>query len=69
MPTVLKKLIRLQKRAIRIITHSKYLAPTGPLFARLKVLQLMDVYKLQVVLFMYKFKNHNSLLLARITSK
>ena len=53
----LKRLICLQKRAIRVITKSSYLASSTPLFAKLRILKLEDVYKLQVLLFMYKAKN------------
>ncbi len=53
----LNKLILLQKRAIRMITKSEYRAPTSPLFASLGILKLPDIHQLQVLLFMYKFKN------------
>jgi len=54
--SILKKISNLQKRAVRIITYSNYNASTGPLFARLRLLKLADIYKLQVSLFMFKFK-------------
>ena len=56
----LSQLIRLQKRALRIITGSSYLAHTAPLFAQKRILNIYDLYKLQVLIFMYKEK-HNML--------
>ena len=47
------RVFKLQKRAIRIITHSKYLAHTTPLFARLKIFNIYDMYKFQSAIFMY----------------
>ena len=49
----LDRLLLLQKRAIRIITKSPYLAHTDPLFFSNKVLKIHDIYKLQVGLYMY----------------
>jgi hypothetical protein len=43
-----------QKRALRIITHSNYIAHTDPIFRRLHLLKIYDIYKLQVLLFIYK---------------
>jgi Reverse transcriptase (RNA-dependent DNA polymerase) len=54
--SILKKVIVLQKRAIRLVTRSSYRAPTGPLFRRLRLLRLEDIHKLQTALFMFKFK-------------
>ena len=46
--TCLNKLRILQKKAIRIITQSHYLAHTDPLFSKLKLLKLDDLYKHQL---------------------
>lgn len=46
----------LQNRAIRLITRSPFRTPTTPLFAQLKLLQVMDIRKLQILLFMFKCK-------------
>ena len=54
----LKKLVCLQKRALRMITLSHYREHSSPLFACLNILKLSDIYKLQVLLFMYKAKNN-----------
>jgi hypothetical protein len=53
----LKRLVCLQKRAVRMITCSHYRDPSTPLFAHLRILKLCDIYKLHVLLFMYKVKN------------
>jgi len=45
---------KLQKRAVPLIILSKYRAHAEPLFTRLNVLKLFDIYKLQSVLFVYK---------------
>jgi hypothetical protein len=58
--TALDKLILLQKRAIRLITYSAYLAHTSPLFKRLRILKLYDIYRFQIYMFMFRFK-HNLL--------
>jgi len=46
-----------QKRAVRIITSSKYNTPSSPLFLELNILKLSDIYKLQVLQIVYKFTN------------
>ena len=50
----LQPLIKLQKRAIRIITFSGWLDHTGPLFKNLKALQLTNIHVYKVVLIMFK---------------
>lgn len=55
-PTLIKKMVVLQKRAVRLITRSSYRTSTGPLFRRLKLLRLMDIHKFQISLFMFKYK-------------
>ncbi len=46
--TCLNKLRILQKKTIRIIMQSHYLAHTDPLFSKLKLLKLDDLYKHQL---------------------
>ena len=53
-PTRLEKL---QKKAIRLITNSKYIAHTNPLFKRLQLLKIANVFKLRVLKFYYNFYN------------
>ena len=52
-----KRISKLQKWAVRAITCSKYNAHTDPLFKRLKLLKVNDIYKLTALKFYYKFKN------------
>ena len=49
-----RKLQLLQKKAIRIITSSHYIAHTDPLFSMTKLLKLDDLYKYQLGIFMHK---------------
>ena len=53
------RLIILQKRAVRIITHSHILAHTGNLFKELKILKIEDIIKLQQLIFYHKFLHYN----------
>ena len=50
------RLFKLQKRAMRIITCSKYNSHTDPIFKALKLLKLADIYNLSLLKFYYKFK-------------
>ena len=52
--TNVRKLQLLQKKAIRIITSSHYIAHTDPLFAMTTLLKLDDLYKYQLGIFMHK---------------
>ena len=56
--TNIKPLLILQKRAIRIITFSKFDKHSSPLFKQTKILKLFDLIKIQISLFMYKFHNN-----------
>jgi len=53
----INKLICLQKRAVRLWTHSTFRAHCNPLFIRLGILKRTDIYKLQIGLFMYNSKH------------
>ena len=44
----------LQKKAIRILTKATYNAHTNPLFHKLRILKLWDIYKVQQAKFMHK---------------
>ncbi len=55
--TNLQKTIKLQKRAVRIITNSGYNSHTEPLFKRCQLFKLEDLYEFQVSLFMHDFIN------------
>ena len=51
----LDKLMKLQKRAIRIICKANFNEHTAPLFRKYKVLSVMNINVLQQDVFMYKF--------------
>ena len=51
----LKKLVKLQKRAVRIITSSSYYAESAPLFKKSKMLNLNQLNNLCIGLFMYDY--------------
>ena len=51
----INSIVLLQKRAIRICTHSNYLANSNPLFSQLKTLKVYDIHTLQTAIFMYKY--------------
>ena len=44
----------IQKRAIRLITGSNYIAHTEPLFIQLGLLKVQDILKLRLLKFYYK---------------
>ena len=46
-----------QKKVIRILTNSDYLANTAPLFAKTGILKLDDIFKLQMAAQMWDFEN------------
>ena len=54
------RISKLQKKAVRIISHSKYNAHTNPLFKTLHLLKLDDIVKYFTVKFYYKLQ-HNKL--------
>ena len=47
---------KLQKRAIRTIANSKYNAHTDPLFRRLNLLKVKDIFMLNILKMYYKFQ-------------
>ena len=53
----INKLYVMQKKAVRIITNSNFLAHASPLFSSLHFLKVHDIYKYQVGCFMYKYLN------------
>ena len=50
-----QRITTLQKKCIRIITNSKYNDHTDPLFSKLKLLKLADIFNLQQLKFYYKY--------------
>ena len=49
---------KLQKRAIRLLTNSKYNAHTNPLFKSMKILKIEDMRRIQELVFFYKFSKN-----------
>ena len=56
-PSNLRRLITLQKRVVRIMSRTAFDAHTEPLFINLRILNLTDIYKLQIGKFMYHCKS------------
>ena len=56
-PSRLEKLIKLQKRAIRIIDHKPFLFPTSNLFAKYKILKFPDLVKEQSIMILLSYIN------------
>ena len=53
-----KRVYNLQKKAIRIMTASKYNAHIEPLFKQLNIMKVEDSFGLQCLQFYYKFKTN-----------
>ena len=51
------RISKLQKRALRIMTNSRYNAHTEPLFKKLYLLKVKDIFDVQCMKFWYKFVN------------
>ena len=51
------KLHKLQKKAVRIITSSHYIAHSEPIFKQLHLLKSYDIYKCQLLKFIFKLVN------------
>ena len=52
---VLRRLVTIQKRALRTIHNKKYNCHTEPLFKHSKILNISDLYEREVLLFMHDF--------------
>ena len=53
----LDRILKLQKKAVRIITNSHFLAHTDNLFHDLKILKIEDIFNLKQIVFYHKFIN------------
>ena len=53
-----ERLFLLQKRIMLVITNSKYIAHTDPIFKTLNLLKLPDLYRLQLYKLYDKIKKH-----------
>ena len=51
----LEPLIKLQKRAIRVVVGAKRYSHTDPIFKRLRILKLRQIYVFSVQLFVFKY--------------
>jgi hypothetical protein len=56
--SALQCLVILQKRCIKLITHSPRKTKSDPLFKRLGILPLLELYKMKVLLFLYNYLNN-----------
>ena len=50
------RLFKVQKRAVRVISKSKFNAHTDPLFQNLQILKIEDIHKLNVLKLYYKLQ-------------
>ena len=64
-PTDLLPLVTLQKRIIRIITHSEFLAHTDPLFNQCRILKIEKLRKFALALHTFKNKENHRHLIAQ----
>jgi hypothetical protein len=53
--TYVQRIFTLQKKAVRIIAGAKYNEHTDPLFKRLKILKLNDIYEVKISKYMFEF--------------
>ena len=53
----INKIVILQKRAVRVVTHSDYLEHTGHLFHTLRLLKIHSIYNYSCCLFVYQNKH------------
>ena len=53
-----ERISKLQKRALRIMTNSRYNAHTEPLLKKLTLLKVKDIFDVQCLKFWYKFVNN-----------
>ena len=51
------RLEKIQNRIIRIISRSKYNAPTRPIFKAFELLPINDLFSLNCLKFLYNYKN------------
>ena len=53
----LSRLHVLQKRAVRTIAMAKSRSPTSPIFAKLNILKLNDIFEVNIAAFTYRYQN------------
>lgn len=54
-----QKLVKLQKRAVRVVYSAKYNAHTDPIFKELNLLKIQDIFHIMKLKFYHKFINKN----------
>ena len=54
----LEPIHKLQKKALRVCTSSPFLAPSKPIFSRLKTLNIYDIKHFQIAILMFKKMNN-----------
>ena len=57
--TCIQNLVVLQKKAVRVISKVNYLEHTDPLFKALEILNLVNTYKFNCLIFIYKLVKLN----------
>ena len=55
--TNLNRLQILQNRAVRLVTRSPFRSSSAPIFAHLNLLQVSDIRRLQIALFLFRCKH------------
>ena len=55
---ILNCVLKLQKRYVRLITFSDYSAHSKPLFLKLNILTVYQIYNSQLAIYMYKIQNN-----------
>ena len=58
--STLKPIVTLQKKIIRIITHSPFNSPSAPIFTKLNILSFDQQYELNLSILMHKIYNNNT---------
>ena len=52
-PSHLQKLQKLQNKALKAICNALYRSPANPFYTQLNILEIQDVYKLEIAKFMF----------------
>jgi hypothetical protein len=52
------RVLKIQKKCVRILCNAKFNAHTDPLFRKLGLLKIQDIFDIQCVKFFYKFRNN-----------
>ena len=53
-----KRVLKLQKLAVRTITNARYNAHTEPIFKQHRLLKVSDIHELNILKFYFKYKNY-----------